>query len=85
MQVVLDVAVGVEDQGLGGAVGLDAMRCQGVEPGDPVGTGERKNRAVIQSHPALTAGQALLLGERIAEMGHAGYNAPGVPVCFLFI
>ena len=79
--VVLDAALGVEDQGLGaGAVGEvgDLLGEQQVQPAQPLGTGDAHDAAVGAVDDAGPADQRALLAERVAVVGGDGSVGAGV-------
>ena len=79
--MVLDAALGVEDQGLGaGAVGEvgDLLGEQQVQPAQPLGTGDAHDAAVGAVDDAGAADQRALLAERVAVVGGDGGVGAGV-------
>ncbi len=69
---VLDAAARIEQQGLGRLAGCEigeALRRQGVEPAEPVVTGDREHIAVRQVDEGVPRGERPLLPHRVAVVG----------------
>lgn len=69
---MLDVAVGREDQRLGGHTPrqlTDVLGEQQMQPGQPVGSGDRDDAAVGEVHETGTVRQRALFSEQVPVVG----------------